>query len=130
MEVTVVEHGLLVANLLLVGAADRQANTLDAADAIALEGHEGRIVPLLGVLLLILPNPAQHLIDALQRFLVDGRHAPALVQNDNVVDVHSTVCFGLLMQIYIVFSRSLQRLQGLQNSYLTIPGIIRIFATP
>ena len=76
-----------------------------------------------------LADAVKNLVHTLDGLLVDGRHASALVQDDNVVDVHGAVCFGLLMQIYIVFSRSLQRLQGLQNSYLTIPGIIRIFAT-
>jgi hypothetical protein len=97
---------------------------------ISLKSDDGHIMMLVGMVFLILSDSVDDLIHALDGLFVDGRHAPAFVQDDNVVDVHSAVCFGLLVQIYIVFALALQRLQGLQNSYLTIPGIIRIFATP
>lgn len=68
--------------VLATGIKHAVAACIDSGYTVPLEGHDGHIMTLVREFLLMPPDAAQHLIHTGKGIVVDGRNAPALVQDN------------------------------------------------
>ena len=83
---------VLFCEVLHVCYGDADTACLHSAHSITFEGDDAHVVFLFRVLFLFATDSAEDFVDAAKCGFVDGRHAPAFVQNDNVVDFHFALC--------------------------------------